>query len=355
MRLFSSTDREWTELARYLSGELSPEAKAEFEQTAAADPEVAARLAQAREVWKMSGQSRDGWNGAGALERIHRQGASSPVLRFSHSLRPEPLIRVGVAASIALVSLAAGWQLTRMARQHEAARQENEPPPMAELATVPGQRADLLLPDGSRVILGMASRLRYPVRYAGNARDLYLDGEAYFQVVPDSAKPFRVHTRLGVTEDLSTAFNVRAYGGGQLSVVVAEGAVVLRSDQGTADEPRSDSLILGAADLGRVGLDGKLSLRRGVNVDSYLAWREDRLVFRKTPLAEVLESLRAWDGIEVELGDPTLTDSLTATFRKGESSERVLEVMAVSLAIRYEHRGDLTLVYRRSNPQVRDR
>ncbi|HKU61451.1 MAG TPA: FecR domain-containing protein, partial [Gemmatimonadales bacterium] len=245
----------------------------------------------------------------------------------------------GLAAA-ATVALAVGgaWYAQRA---HTAAPPAE--PPMAELTTLPGQRADLLLPDGTRVTLGMASRLRYPVRYAGESRDLYLDGEAYFQVVRDPARVFRVHTRQGVTEDVGTAFNVQSYAGGPLSVVVTEGAAVLRAGA-------ADSVMLGPADLGQVAADGRLTRTAGVDVDSYLAWRDDRLVFKRTPLPEVLERLRAWYGMDIELGDSALAGrSWTATF-EGDRAGTVLDELALTMKLRYERRGALTMVYARRDP-----
>lgn len=347
MNPFANDSQEWTELARYLSGELSAAERARFEQEE--DPAV---LSQARKIWQAAGAENQHFDGGAALDAIKRRAAALPALPFQSPPRREPLIRYSTAAAIALISLGAGWFFTR--RSQPVVAPEPQTPAMAEITTLPGQRADLLLPDGSRVTLGMASRLRYPVRYAGNSRDLFLDGEAYFQVVRDSAMPFRVHTRRGVTKDLGTAFDVRSFGGGPLNVVVAEGAVVLRAmhpaDDDIRQPPVTDSLVLGTAELGRIDRHGKLTHLRDVDVDSYLAWREDRLVFRDTPLTEVLERLHAWYGIEIELGDPALGPrTFNATF-EGEPANRVLDVLAVTVGLRYQRRGTLTLVYPATHP-----
>src|SRR5436190_1648478 len=73
----------------------------------------------------------------------------------------------------------------------------------------------------------------------GTHRDLYLDGEAYFQVAHDARRPLRVHTAASVTEDLGTAFAIRAYADQVATeVVVAEGRVALwRADTASASRP----------------------------------------------------------------------------------------------------------------------
>jgi transmembrane sensor len=344
MSLIPTDDREWAELARYLSGELSETEAARLEREAAADPSFAARLDQARLVWEMAGRPAGEWDAAAGLRGVKARAARNgvaPVRLPAPQFRLESgraWLRGAIAASLVL---AAGWFF---ARGRVLTPAESDTPPMAELTTLPGQRAALLLPDGSRVTLGMASKLRYPARYAGRSRDLYLDGEAYFEVVHDGARPFRVHTRRGTTEDLGTAFNVRAYGAGPLDVVVTEGAALLRATP-------VDSLVLGPADLGRVAADGRLTRTPDVDVENYLAWRNDRLVFYHTPLSEVLERLHAWYGLDIELGDSSLAGLTFIGTYEQVPAKTVLDELAFTVGLRYEHRGALTMVYaRKANP-----
>lgn len=112
---------------------------------------------------------------------------------------------------------------------------------MEETITGRGQRATVELPDGSRAILAAESRLRYPAsaehwRDADRARDLYLEGQAYFEVQHDSTRAFRVHTATGVVEDLGTEFVVAAYPEthGTLVAVVAGVVALYRAPVDTA-------------------------------------------------------------------------------------------------------------------------
>src|SRR5207249_4930466 len=84
-------------------------------------------------------------------------------------------------------------------------------PQWSEYATAAAHRAVIRLRDGTQVTLAPKSRVRYAADYGRAHRDLYLDGEAYFQVAPDARRPLRVHTAGSVTEDLGTSFVVRAY------------------------------------------------------------------------------------------------------------------------------------------------
>src|SRR5439155_8119305 len=100
-------------------------------------------------------------------------------------------------------------------------------------ATTHGQLSSLTLPDGSRVLLGVDTRVRVPRDYGGRTRTLDLGGEAYFVVAYDAKRPFIVRTEHGSTQDLGTEFGVRAYREeASVEVVVAEGSVALRGLQG---------------------------------------------------------------------------------------------------------------------------
>src|SRR5204863_7767682 len=92
--------------------------------------------------------------------------------------------------------------------------------PVHEIATRRGQPATLRLPDGTRVDLGVASAIRYAPAYGGRERDVYLEGEAYFEVAPDPKTPFTVYAANAITRDRGTKFGVSAYpGASQVEVV----------------------------------------------------------------------------------------------------------------------------------------
>jgi len=130
-----------------------------------------------------------------------------------------------LAAAAVLILVAAGSLLVHARwRAADAALQA--------FTTRRSQTAVLELPDGSRLMLGPASRLRLAADgsafRAGTARDVYLEGEAYLEVKHDAARPFRVHTAAGVVEDIGTEFLVSAYPEAPgMRVVVATGAVAL--------------------------------------------------------------------------------------------------------------------------------
>src|SRR6266566_725706 len=179
--------------------------------------------------------------------------------------RPRVLRRLlmgALAAAAVLIAVIGGGRVLRRGPQWK------------EYATAAAQRMVIRLQDGTQVTIAPKSRVRYTADFGRTHRDLYLDGEAYFQVAPDSQRPLRVHTAGSVTEDLGTAFVIRAYAD-QIAteVVVAEGRVALwRARPDTIAVEAPPALVLSARDLGQLGASGNATLRRGVDVDRQLAW-----------------------------------------------------------------------------------
>jgi transmembrane sensor len=98
--------------------------------------------------------------------------------------------------------------------------------------TPAGQPQRLHLADGSVVTLAPQSQLRYPAQFASASREVYLDGEAFFEVSKDPRRPFRVHSGAWVTQVLGTKFNVSAVpGASQLAVSLVEGKVQVADNQ----------------------------------------------------------------------------------------------------------------------------
>ena len=213
--------------------------------------------------------------------------------------------------------------------------------------------------ESHRPVLRESPRLRESPTFNIGARDVWLDGEAYFEVAHDAAKPFRVHTDRAVARDLGTKFLVRAYAGSpDVRVVVAEGLVALqRADDSAAApvmphaHPGVDSVLLRLGDLGQLDADGRLTTQSGVPLDDYTGWTTGRLVFTNTPLREAIPRLSRWYDVELRLENADLgRETFTATLTHEPVSD-VVALLAAVVRARVERRGDtLVLVRRRLSP-----
>jgi ferric-dicitrate binding protein FerR (iron transport regulator) len=348
-------DLDWIALARYFAGEASPEERLALESWIAADPTRAAHVANLLALWEQAGSLSPSWDAERALRRIKSGRALRGQILRLHTLAPVQaarrarVVRVGLRVAAALVLLAgastAWWAISRPATA----------PEMSEVATRRGQLATVRLSDGTEVVLAPASRLRFPKQYGGRRRDVYLDGAGMFTVTHDPRRPFLVHTANAIATDLGTRFAVQAYAGDpDVRVVVAEGAVALAPAVASGD-----SLVLRPRDLGRVTTAGTLHAEHGVPVEAYTGWVDGRLTFRDAPLAEVVAQLGRWYDLDITIADSALGGRrLTAAFG-GESADRILQVIALTLELRPERSGRSVTLYSapqatpRSDPRVR--
>jgi len=195
-------------------------------------------------------------------------------------------------------------------------------------------RSDLRLPDGTRVHLAPRSRLRIATDFGVDRRDVYLDGEGYFEVVHDKARPFTVFAGSTSVRDIGTAFSVRSYSADSaVRVVVREGEVMMLG---------VGRLLAG--DVGRVTAAGTTSVERGVAVDALLAWTAGRLVYADAPLGTVLEDLNYWYGAEVHLADSSNAGLLFTGVLANVTPAEAVEQVAAALGLDIQRRDGRVLL-----------
>jgi transmembrane sensor len=326
--MIPTDDVPWTRLAAYLAGEATADEARRIEAWAAEAPERGAMLAELRRIWVASGGDVPQPDVEAAIARFRararRRGPFEALPVGSAWPARRPLLAAGLAALAV-----GGWWASRQVSVSPASPAA---PAGREYATTRGQRLSLTLPDGSAVLLGPESVLRIAAGFGEPARTVELQGEGYFTVTHDEARPFEVRTDKAVARDLGTRFVVRARPSeDRVRVIVAEGLVAL----GTA----RDSAVLGVADLGETRPDGRIVRRGGVNLSRWLAWTEGRLVFSGTRLDVIVAELERWYDVDIRLADPRL-GRRTFTGQFGyESAPEVLEVIRSSLGLELERRG----------------
>ncbi|MDB4916112.1 MAG: anti-FecI sigma factor, FecR [Gemmatimonadetes bacterium] len=326
------SDVDWDLLFRYLGEECSAEEQARVVEWLAAD-EQHRMLLEAAMI-------------AGGRTLAKLPAAPGQQRRPSTTHAPRRARTWATAAAASLVVLLGGAVLVRGIR----AGQSRHMPAVAVRTTVTGrgQRDTLRLFDGTRVILGAQSTLRYPEALTGNSRDVYLTGEGYFEVVHDSQHPFRVHAEQATVEDLGTTFGVRAYAEeASVQVVVADGMVAL----GAAKSTLEDATVLTRNQMGSLANGNSVASVRRVNADAYLGWVGGRLVFDETPLTDVAVRLEQWFGIKVRIADTVhASNQLSASFTN-ESLSEVLAALAPALDVRIERTGNTVVIHPRNHDQ----
>ena len=198
-----------------------------------------------------------------------------------------------------------------------------------------GVRTSLDLPDGSIAYLNSGSTLSYPSSYDAEERRVTLVGEAYFSVKHDPAHPFIVsvsHDRLRVKVP-GTEFNIRAYEKEnvvQTTLVSGSVNIVVKEDKGKTNERN-----LYPSEKAVYDLTDKTLEVINVDVESEIAWKEGRLVFKETPLPEVLRCLANFYNVDFNVMDPVLDSyRFTGTFNNRQLSQ-ILDYLRISSRIDY--------------------
>jgi transmembrane sensor len=214
-------------------------------------------------------------------------------------------------------------------------------------ATTVGERRQFRLADGTGVVLGPESRLVVDRR--SSDRSVSLQGAGYFAVAHDPSHPFTVTAGTVKIQDVGTAFSIQTDGSGGVRVAVASGSIAL----GPRESGRASAEMLRARDRATVNASGLVGIERSAVSDDDLAWVQGRLVFHDTPVIRVGTELYRWYGVRLRLADSTLSNlHLTASF-SGESVDRVLNVIALSLGARIEREGNVATLYRASASGIR--
>ncbi len=207
---------------------------------------------------------------------------------------------------------------------------------MQELYVPKGAKSNIILPDSSTVKLNSDSKIIFPHKFTGDTREVYIEGEGYFDVKSDSLKPMIVNTATGYEiKVLGTKFNVYSYKNEPVSkTTLIEGRIdILSSNRVIAQLNDGDSFV-----KEEIKAIKKIADK---NITNDIAWTKDMLVFNSTPMADVIKKLERWHGTRFIVKDPAIYSiNLTAEYRN-ESLVQILEVIKFSAEIDYSIKGNI--------------
>jgi ferric-dicitrate binding protein FerR (iron transport regulator) len=202
-----------------------------------------------------------------------------------------------------------------------------------------GQQSTLMLPDGTQVWLNAASTLSFPKSFKGKpTREVELKGEAFFEVVKNKQQPFIVHTGTISVRVLGTRFNVKSYGEDELiETTLVEGKVEVNNAQWSGAQPATVTLLPNQ----KAVFSKKTAAITTTEVEPalYTAWKEGKLIFKNTPVSEVLQTINRKFDVNIQPANKQLNRcTVTADFTN-QSLTKALEVMCKLIEASYEQKG----------------
>lgn len=190
-----------------------------------------------------------------------------------------------------------------------------------------GKRTRLLLSDGTKVWLNAGSRLAFPQNFEGNKREVFLEGEAIFDVAKRPGERFLVNTNDFIVNVTGTVFNVTAYSDdASSSAVLAEGKIELTS-KGSLFSTKTIHMLPGT----KVVYDpaSKSMNTLAVDPNDYLSWRDGFMVIHGEKLQEILKKLSRYYNVKMILDDQAVAaETFSGRLDLKESPQEVLTVIS---------------------------
>jgi ferric-dicitrate binding protein FerR (iron transport regulator) len=207
-------------------------------------------------------------------------------------------------------------------------------PVLKEISMNKGQRGSVTLSDGTLVSLNSESSITLPNTFKSDVREVYLQGEAFFEVSRMEDKPFLIYVNGTVVEVLGTSFAVRAFPDDEMvRTTVVEGLVSFRSES----EGIEEGILLAAGDLGEFNLKQKrLSKEKIQNLAPYLSWKEGYLTFENATMDEVKRQLERKYDIQVLFAEKDIELLELTAELKSRSLRNVLETISLSLDLSFD-------------------
>jgi ferric-dicitrate binding protein FerR (iron transport regulator) len=188
-----------------------------------------------------------------------------------------------------------------------------------------GVISQMILPDGSRVILNGGSKISYPVIFT-SSRQIDFSGEGFFEVVKDENNPFIINSKNISVKVLGTRFGIKAYDEDVKTILtLKEGSVKvfpfgMDIKEGVFLEPDQQLIIRN---------DTKEFQRRNVIADDYTAWKEGIFIFKNQALSEISATLERRFNVKINIKSDLIgSEQYTAQFRYGENVEQILEKLS---------------------------
>lgn len=202
---------------------------------------------------------------------------------------------------------------------------EDTPLDDVTITTAFGSMSSTNLPDGSSVWLNANSSLTYSPKMNSGTRDVFLHGEAYFEVRSDAAHPFNVHTPYITVTATGTEFNVNAYDS-IASVTLVNGRVDV--------EVKEQSLQLNPGEHLAI-TDGKPVINNNIDTAKYCCWRNGMLIFEDESLLNICNRLQQMYDVEFDIA-PELRDRTFRMILNGENISEIVHFFEMSAPVTCE-------------------
>lgn len=337
IRIFMEDQHIYRLISRKIAGEATPAELSMLDKLLQEEPAWQYKYEMLARHWQAASQQEDDGSAATRyLELWQEMGARN--INTLHAAPEAPRRRqytrwLAAAAFMGLLATTGMYFL----------RRDKTTAATSEVATASGSRSKMLLPDGTQVWLNAGSRIVYNnLRFNSSNREVQLDGEAFFDVAPNSSHPFIIHTSRASVTVLGTAFNIRAYPGDlQFEASLIRGAIEVHA-KGYEKPVRlrpNEKIVINTPAIVQQQLQPVKILPLtyvsdpSASTDSLImetAWVENRLAFTSKPFELLAVDMERWYNVKFNFSDEAIKQVKFTGVFSSESLEQALTALQLT-------------------------
>lgn len=313
---------------KYLTGQCSEEEVVEVNAWMKESEENARQLFRMEEIYHLGkfNQYADRQQMARAEKQLYKKldeekRKQNKILRMHRWMK--------YAAMIAVILVIGGgsgyWLYQNGNNQHMMVAVANE-----------GIVKEIILPDGTKVWLNNSATLKYPREFSEKARNVYLDGEAYFEVTKNRHKPFTVQSDAMRVRVLGTTFNFKCDKNYRIAeVTLIEGEIEVKGNK------EEGQIILAPGQRAELNKNnGRLTVKQ-VNAKMDAVWHDNLIPFQKADIFTISKALERFYDIKIILSPDMRADkTYSGVLKKKSTIESVLKSLQNSISIDYKIVGN---------------
>jgi ferric-dicitrate binding protein FerR (iron transport regulator) len=217
-----------------------------------------------------------------------------------------------------------------------------------------GEKSQIVLSDGTHVWINSGSKFKYPVSFGKKSRQVFLSGEAFFDVTKKEEQTFVVTTHDASVKVLGTAFNVKSYPeDAKTQTTVVRGLVSVQRLNETEEvliRPNQMAVIRNSEPEEKAVAESprKLHVLNNVNTEAITCWKNQLLVFADEPLEDMAMKMERWFNVKIVIEDSTLRkERYNGKFVHNETIYEVLEAIKQTTSIRYTLENEKIFIVRK--------
>jgi ferric-dicitrate binding protein FerR (iron transport regulator) len=285
---------------------------------------------QIEQLWKKS-------KGVGDYYNINQEYAWD-IIRKKITKKPRQVILQSVlkiAAVVAIAYLLGGFTMYLIQPKPQQGISESKE---ISVKAPLGSKTEIELSDGTKVWLNSGSEVRYPTIFDRTKRDIYLTGEAFFDVEKNKEAPFFVHTDDVEIKVLGTSFNVKSYPEEDLVETTLVEGVINMNKKGSSQvlqlKPKEKATFI--KNIEKLPGEERFIVTENIDTELYSSWKSGKLVFKREKFGDLMVKLERWYNVHITVGNKKLHEERITGAFENESIEQALEALKISVPFSYK-------------------